>query len=262
MLLDFDNALNSIQIFLLVFARMTGLFVIAPIFGRRSIPAFFKVILSFLCALLICGTVRFDGLPAQKGVLGFAMAVLLEFLAGIIIGFVSFAILSAVYVAGEIIDMQIGFGIVNIIDPVSNVQAPITSNFYMIIATLFMLIFNGHHMLLKALFESFEKVEPGFVIIKPEIVYSVSNIMSSMFTTGFKIAVPVTVVMLVTDVVLGVLSKTVPQINVFVVGMPLKILLGFFILLFCIPVLTIIFKGMSGEMSRVTSSIIEGISKP
>ncbi|HEX2947125.1 MAG TPA: flagellar biosynthetic protein FliR, partial [Clostridia bacterium] len=141
-------------------------------------------------------------------------------------GFIAYITYNAIYIAGEIIDMQVGFGIVNVMDPMSNIQVPVTANVYFIISMLVFLSINGHHMLIKALFDSFTTLPVGTAKFNPGITDTFVGLFSSVFSTGFKIAAPIVATILIADIVLGTISRMVPQMNIFVIGMPLKIIVG------------------------------------
>ncbi|TYQ13174.1 UNVERIFIED_CONTAM: flagellar biosynthetic protein FliR [Acetivibrio alkalicellulosi] len=244
--------LNGIEVFLLVFVRMTGLFVIAPIFGRRNIPAYFKIGFSFMLALMLVSSLEVKNVLYFSNVYEYFILVLKEFVVGITLGYVSYAIFSAIYLAGQLIDMKVGFGVVNVIDPLSNIQVPITSTFYFIVCMLVFLICNGHHILIRALFYSYDYVPLGEVFFSNELLNDIIRIFGNIFLISFRISGPVVAAILISDVALGILSKTVPQLNVFVVGMPLKILLGLSVMMLTIPMfislIESLIRGMDGEM--------------
>ena len=118
--------LNGFEVFLLVFVRMTGLFVVAPIFGRRNVPAYFKIGFSFFISLILINTTVLQAVEYTDTLPGYVLLVMKEFLVGLSMGFVAYLSYTAIYIAGELIDMKIGFGVVNVIDPMSNIQVPIT----------------------------------------------------------------------------------------------------------------------------------------
>ena len=153
--------LNGFDVFLLVLVRMTGLFVIAPIFGRSNVPVYLKIGFSFFLALIVVNTLTVPKPEYFNNIYDFAFLVLKEFLVGVTIGYVSFLVFSAIYLAGQLIDMQIGFSMVSVLDPMSNIQVPVTSNFYFIISMLIFLSINGHHLLIKALFNSYNMIPLG-----------------------------------------------------------------------------------------------------
>jgi len=227
--------LNGLEVFLLVFVRMTGLFVIAPIFGRRNIPTYLKIGFSFFIALILINTTAITGYDSNLSTIAYVLAVIKEFIVGISIGFIAYLSFTAIYIAGEVIDMQIGFGIVNVLDPVSNIQIPVTSNFYFIISMLILFAMNGHQMIIKALFDSFETLPLAGAVFDASLAEGLINVFSTVFATGFKIAAPIVSAIFLADIALGIVSKMVPQLNIFVIGMPLKILLGIVVLIITIP---------------------------
>lgn len=247
--------LNGVEIFLLVFARMTGLFVIAPIFGRRNIPAYFKIGFSFMLALILTNTLKMELPDYSENIFGYSALIFKEFATGLVIGYASYLIFTAVYLAGQIIDMQVGFGLVNVIDPLSNIQVPVTSNFYFILCMLIFLTVDVHHVLIKALFESYKVISPGGAVFGTQLIDELARLMASVFLLAFKISAPVVATVLIADVALGVLMKTVPQLNVFVVGIPLKILLGIVVMWLTIPafvmVTEILLRGMDVETANL-----------
>lgn len=242
---------NGIEVFLLIFIRMTGLFVIAPIFSRANVPTYLKIGFSFMLALILINTISIQNIIIGN-IYEFAALVLREFIVGITLGYVSYTIFTAIYVAGELIDMQIGFGVVNVIDPVSNIQVSISSTFYFVLCMLIFLLCNGHHVLIRAIFNSYDYIPLGQAVFGAGLQSRVLAVFGGVFLIAFKIAAPILTAILITDVALGVISKTVPQLNVFVVGMPLKILLGLAVLVLTMPlfvsIVETLIRGMDSEM--------------
>ncbi|WP_010249126.1 flagellar biosynthetic protein FliR [Acetivibrio cellulolyticus] len=251
MILTEGILVNGIEVFLLIFIRMAGLFVIAPIFSRANIPTYLKIGFSFMLALILVNTISNQNIVINN-IYEFAALVIREFVVGITLGYVSYTIFNAIYIAGELIDMQIGFGVVNVIDPISNIQVSITSTFYFILCMLVFILCNGHHILIRALFSSYEYVPLGQAVFGSGLQSRILEIFGGIFLIAFKIAAPMLTAILITDVALGVISKTVPQLNVFVVGMPLKIILGLAVMVLTMPlfisIVETLIKGMDSEM--------------
>jgi flagellar biosynthetic protein FliR len=240
---------------------MSSLFVITPVFGRREMPSYMRVGLAFFCSYILVpllGDVQIE----YTNLLSFAVIAAKEFLVGIIIGYVSFLVFSALYVAGQIIDMQIGFGMVNVLDPTMNTQVPISGNFIYIITTLFFLSLDGHHILLSALFKSYSVLPINGFAFTEAMVNNMTTIFTDVFVIGFKISIPILAAALLTEVALGILSKTVPQMNVFVVGIPLKIGIGLLILYAMIPtfvqIMAVTFDRMYGYIYLIIRSMAKG----
>jgi len=249
---------QGIEVFLLIFIRMTGLFVIAPIFSRTNIPRYVKIGFSFMLALILVNTISNQNINISN-IYEFAALVFREFIVGITLGYVSYAIFTAIYVAGELIDMQMGFGVVNVIDPISNIQVSISSTFYFILCMLIFLLCKGHYVLIRALFRSYEYIPLGQAVFNTGLQDRIVEVFGGVFLIAFKIAAPILAAILITDVALGVISKTVPQLNVFVVGMPLKIFLGLSVLVLTMPlfisIVETLIRGMDSEMLNFLKSM-------
>ncbi len=252
MIIPIDFLLDTWDVFLLVFIRITGLFVIAPIFSRRSIPLYHKIGFSFMLTILIINTIPNPELGTYQHILQFVFLLAKEFVVGIAIGYVAYLIFNGIYLAGQLIDMRIGFGMVNVLDPLSNIQIPITANFYFIICMIMFLGIDGHFILINAIAKSYNFLPIGAATFNEALINDILSLFTNIFFIGFKIAAPVTAAILVTDVALGVISKAVPQINVFVLGMPLKIGVGLLIMVSTLTVFKelafLMMDGMDGEM--------------
>ena len=253
--------IDRFVILLLVFVRMSSIFVITPVFGRSELPSYLKIGLAFFCSYMIVpmlGSVQVE----YTNLLSFAVIVAKEFLVGIIIGYVSFLVFSALYIAGQFIDIQIGFGMVNVLDPTMNTQVPLTGNFIYILSTMLLLAMDGHHILLSALFKSYSVLPINGFQFTEAMVNNVGTIFADVFLIGFKISVPILAAILVAEVALGILSRTVPQMNVFVVGIPLKIGIGLVTLYLMLPIfiqiMTFVFDRMYGYIYLIIRSMAKG----
>jgi flagellar biosynthetic protein FliR len=249
----------NLNVFFLVLVRVTGLFVVAPIFGRRNIPTYYKVGFSFFIALIMMNTISVGALENFTNVWEFAPLVLKEFIVGVALGYVGYIVFSSIYIAGQIIDMKIGFGVVNVVDPQSNIQVPITANFYTTITMLIFLMSGGHHLIIRALHQSYNMVSIGEASFTTILMEDILRLFGSVFSIGFKIAVPIVAAVFVADIGLGIIAKTVPQLNVFVVGMPLKIAMGFAIIFITIPafmgIVNLLTRGLDSEMYSFLQSL-------
>lgn len=248
----FELIFSEYQLFLLVFVRMTGIFIITPIFSRTNIPTILKLSLA-----LIISMITFSTLSSGKDIvldtnITLIVQIAKELSVGLIIGFISYLFFISLFIAGQIIDTQIGFGMVNVFDPAHNTQVPITGNLYYILALLVFFTVNGHHWFLEAIVQSYSILPVGSIVFNEKIFYQVIDIFSEIFNIGFKISSPILATVFLINVLLGVLAKTVPQMNVFVVGMPLKIFVGVITIFLTLPIYLIalghIFENMSGEI--------------
>lgn len=234
------DALTLIQtqmsLFLLIFVRISGIIIISPVFGSRNIPGSLKTGLTLYLALIILPFITSTEMPAvPQTLIPYIILLVSELIFGIIIGFASSLVFSAVQMTGSLLDMQIGFGVVNVFDPQAGQQVPLIGNFKYILALLLFLIVNGHHILLTAIVDSFKLVPITGVVFSNSITNMMVNMISGIFTLAFKITVPVLAALIITDIALGILARTMPQMNVFIVGVPAKIIVGIFVLSVTLP---------------------------
>lgn len=229
-MIDFGVAVENFDAILLVLVRMSGLFILSPVFGRQNMPALFKVGFSFFLTLIYVSATSNLAVDYKESMVLYVIYVAKELAIGIIMGYVTYIIMSGIYLAGQIIDNQIGFGYANVLDPITNIQVPLTSNFYYTYIILIFLLINGHHMIIRALFYSFDVIPLGQLTFSSDVISELGGVMGEMFGIALRISAPIIAAVFIADVVLGVLSKTIPEMNVFMLGMPIKVFLGFFIM--------------------------------
>lgn len=229
----FELLFNKYELFLLVLIRTSGIFLISPFFSSQNVPNTMKVGFSLILSGLITVTLDID---MDYTEITFVALIMKELMVGFIIGFISYAFFTTFYVMGQIIDMKIGFGMINVVDPQHRVQVPLMGNFYYILGFLLLLSFNGHYMIINALVDSYKFIPIGKFVIKEESAFMMVDVLAKSFEIGFKLSAPIIIIIFLTDLLLGILSRTIPQMNVFVVGMPLKILIGLIIISVSIPI--------------------------
>ena len=212
--------------FLFVFFRVGALIIFAPILGSRQIPTSLKVGFIFFISIVAYPIVKNQAFPEPRGISEIAIFLSLDVTIGLAIGYIARLIFSAVQVAGTVVDFQMGFGVVNVIDPQTESQVSVTAQFHNILAVLIFLATDAHHFIIHAIIESFFILNPAeinFSSITPEYVL---YLFSGTFTTAVKIAAPIMAILFFLSVGLGLVARTVPQMNVFIVGFPLQIGVG------------------------------------
>ena len=218
------------ETFLLVFARLGGIFFISPFYGNKNVPVRVKLILTFAIALLTLPMIPVSESSIDGNLIEILIVVIKEVSFGTIIGFASLILFMGMQIAGTFIGFQMGFAIVNVIDPSTQTQVSIIAEFKYLISILIYLAINGHHFLLSAIVQSFRLIPPGSVTF----VHSIGDLLTRMsvdvFVIALKIAAPAMITLFLTSLALGIIARTVPQMNVFIVGFPLKIGVGLVIL--------------------------------
>lgn len=217
---------NLIATFVLIFLRIFGMVLVAPIFRNRNVPYVVKIGFIFLLSnILITRMTSLSPVGIEDSLL-FAFLMAKELFIGAVIGFSAYLVFSILFMVGQFIDMQIGFSMVSVFDPMSRSQITITANFYYYVLILVALISNLHHFLLRAMLDSFQLIPLGTVVINADIGNNFIYYMTRYFELTLSFAAPIVFVTLITNVVLGILARVVPSLNMFVIGFPLKIFFG------------------------------------
>lgn len=226
-----------LSLFLLVFVRISAFFVAAPIWNNQQIPSQLKWGFSFCIAIVTLGFIE----PTTPLVFNstYFLLVCKELAVGLSLGFASSILFYAVELAGSYIDLQSGFTMSSLFDPKRGIQEPLTGKFYYILTMMFFLLSDGHHILLKGIIQSYQWIAVDTWLpssFTSNIVQVLLDIIGHMFWISLLIAAPLVGTLFMVDIVLGIISKSVPQMNLFVVGIPIKVLVYFVILYVSIPV--------------------------
>jgi len=252
----FGLTFRQVETFALILTRVSALFTVAPVFGNSNIPVQVKAGAIGLISLILALSMPPMALPVSPDTLTLAGRVLTEFLVGVAISYSAYILFVGIQLAGQIIDIQMGFGLVNIIDPQSNTQVSIIGQFYYLMAILVFLAINGHHVLLRAMGDSFALIPPGsFSLARLNAVSGpvMAEFFTRLFIIALQVAGPAVVTLFLTTVAMGILSRTIPQMNIFIVGMPLNVLVGLIITYVSLQV-------MGGVLSTVVSGMAQNIT--
>jgi len=198
----------------------------APIFSNKDIPRHTKLGLALLTALLLFPFVRLPGTALSHHPISYSFHLGKELFVGLIIGYTSMVMFMGILAAGQFLDFQMGFGMVSLIDPMTKVNASVMGQFKYIVSLLIFLLVNGHHLLLTALARSFEVSPLTTFVLSASITNNLVRLFCDIFVIALKIGAPAIGVLFMTELILGIIGRTVPQMNVFIVGMPLKIAVG------------------------------------
>ena len=251
--------LEIFRLFLLVLARFSGLMVSAPFLGSGNFPMTLRAGLAGMMALLVTPVLPPLAGPLPGGGLEFAAMAAGEMLIGLIIGFVMTLTFAAIQVAGQIMDMQTGFGMMNVFNPALDVQFPILGFFLFIIAVLYLLATDGHHMMILGVMNSYEHVPIGQFGMEPSLLLEMSRWGRQLFVDGLMIAAPVSGAMLLAYITMGFLGRVVPQIHLFVVGFPITMAGGLLLTALILGVYIQMLNGMFYRMFENVETVIHGM---
>ncbi|MCX6826372.1 MAG: flagellar biosynthetic protein FliR, partial [candidate division Zixibacteria bacterium] len=221
---------DKLQLFLLVSFRAAGLFISAPIIGHRTIPPTIKAGLAIILAIVLIPAISQAPIPKIDSIWILAILAGKEMLIGFIIGFFFSLLFIAIQMAGSIVGYQIGLSIVNILDPDAGTEVAIIGEFWFIIAALIFLAIDGHHAVISALADSYKLVPVGVFNFAGNAGDLLIRYCAYTFVIAIKLSAPVIITLFLTEVALGVVARTVPQMNIFIVGLPLKIGIGLLLL--------------------------------
>jgi flagellar biosynthetic protein FliR len=249
---------DHLEAFLLILVRITAFIYVAPFFNLKNVPRKVKAGFSFFFALVLYEVVPIPDL-AYQGVIGFAGLLISEALVGIILGFFTNICYYILAFAGQMMDMEIGFAMVNEFDPVSNIQTTITSNYYSYIVMLIMMVTNLHHYLIIAFADAFKIVPIGGAHFSPNLYLLMVEFIKEYFIIGFRIILPVFAATLILNVILAILAKVAPQMNMFVIGIQLKIFVGLAVLFMVVGLTPRVAEFIFDEMIFMMRSAIEGL---
>ena len=228
--------LNDYIVFLLVSCRITGVIFFNPIFGRRNIPNIVKVGLSMGIALAAAYEMK-DMSVADYTAIEMILSMIKEFAAGFLIGFIMQLFLSVFHIGGELMDMQMGLFMASMYDPTSNSQISITGNLITTMYTLLFFITNSHITLFAITIKSFNALPIGFEQVSEKIGIYIAELFGYILIYAIQLALPVIVTQIIVEVAVGILMRVVPNINVFVVNLQIKMGVGIIVILSIIPVL-------------------------
>lgn len=255
-----DSVSLRLDLFILMFLRVSALIISSPIFGRKTMPNLVKVCLCLVLTYVMFAANLSAPQPEYGNIIGFAVLCVKEMLFGLVLGFVMTLFFSLVQISGQYIDMQMGFGMVNVLDVQSQATVPITGDLLGIILTITFFGVNGHLKLIYILNSTFAQIPVGMVALNPLIGMTAMEIFILAFLLSVHVALPMVVAGLLAEVALGFITRAVPQINVFVVGIPIKVLLGFMMLLLVLPVYVGFTDVIFDRMFEAINTMLTGLS--
>ncbi len=232
-----------LQLILLViiFVRVITILSVAPIFNTEVIPVQIRLAISIFFALTLFPLLR-DQLPhINLNFISFLVLVVIEVAVGLIIGFMINMIFYGMQIAGELMGFDLGFNVATVFDPDTG-NNPVLSQFLYYTAALIFLMLNGHHFIIESIKISYESVPISGFALNNDFVEKLIKISSIIFIVAIKIAAPIIISLFLTNILLGILARIVPQMNIFIIGFPLKIGVGLIIISFMIPFIFVIFK--------------------
>jgi flagellar biosynthetic protein FliR len=253
-------SLPQLQLFFLIFLRVGAILMTIPVFDNRSIPMFFKLALTFATSIILFPLLRLDSLAFSPDLFSLGVSAAGEIMIGVTIGFAVKLIFAGIQLAGQLTGYQMGMALANIMDPASSEQVPLLAQFNNLIALLVFISINAHYWFIKALTHSYRLVPPLAVRFSNSLMDQIVQLAGNMFIIAIQVGAPVIAAMLLTSVAFGLVARTVPQMNVFIVAMPLKIGVGLLFIGFSLPYLSAFLQRIFNGLGQNILMIIKAMS--
>lgn len=219
-----------------ILMRVAPILFMMPLFGSKNIPNRLKAAMILVVSFILLPIVRVEPSSFPSEIFGFLFFLFSEFMIGFLLGLSIRLIFAGIQLAGEFIGFQMGFGMANVMDPQSGTDNPLIAQFHYLFGLLIFLSIDGHHWFLKALVRSFDLLSPGEISFQKGLFPFFMELCGKMFLTAIKVVAPVMVILILVQMAMGLVAKTVPQVNVLLSSFPLTISLG------------LIFLGLSFEL--------------
>ena len=222
---------DNVLVFTFVLMRMSGCILFNPIIGRRSLPNLYKAALIMTLTLLVVAYTN-PVLPEIDSTIELFIKLMAEFFVGFTIGFIINLFILVISFGGEVIDYQMGLSMAKIFDPASNINMSLSASFFNILFTLLFFISNGHLTMIRIFMETERLVPYGQVVLPFNVSGTVMNIFFQCTVMAVKLALPIIVVEFLVEMGVGIIMKAIPQINIFVINIQLKVVMGLLMLVF------------------------------
>ncbi len=258
MTVNADALFTQWELYLLILVRVASFLYTAPFFSMSNVPARTKIGLAvFLSYIIMC--VFPEQSYSYDGVIGYTILVLKESIVGLSIGFCANLCIQAVHFAGYIIDINIGLSMATMYDPATKMQVNLSGQLYYYVVLLLMMVSGLHRFLIQAIVDTYTVIPVGAAILKPTMYNTVIGFVSDYFVIGFRIALPVFITLTLMSCILGIMSRIAPQLNMFAIGMQMKILVGLFVMYLTVSLLPSVSNFLMEAIKGNIVDIVKGM---
>ncbi|MBW2436216.1 MAG: flagellar biosynthetic protein FliR [Deltaproteobacteria bacterium] len=259
-MISFGFDIAALQVFFLIFLRVGAILMSMPIFKSQSIPALFKFGLALAASIVVYPLLDRTAFAVPDNLGSFAVGAAAEILLGVSIGMAVNLIFVGLQMAGLIAGYQMGLAIARVMDPAAGQQVPLLAQFYQLFAFLMFLTLNAHHWFLKALADSYQLIPPFGFRFSGSLIEHVMGLAGNMFVITIKVGAPIIAALLLTSIAFGLIARTVPQMNILFVAMPLKIMIGLLFIGFSLPYLSAFLKSVFSNLGNTLYMLMKAAS--
>ena len=255
-----DVAVQNFLKFALVLARLTGIFAIVPVFGAAAVPRRVRALLAAALAFAVYPLVAETPVTVPAELSRIVLGLAGELCVGLVCGFVASLGFYAAQMAGEFISRQMGTSFGEIMNPLYESQTPIFGEFFFLFAIVVFVAVNGHHVLVAGIVRTFERVPLMGFHPHAGLVPLVSGLMQDMFVLMIRLAAPAFTALFLVTIVLGIIARVVPQMNVLFVGFPLQVMLGLLVIALALGSVAMVIDRNLGVVSRQLDAAVRLMS--
>ena len=259
-MVSLNVSLPQLQLFFLVFLRVGAILMSMPVFDSQAMPLFFKMALAFATGIILFPLLKLNAVPVSNSIFAMGIGVAGEIFIGLAIGFSVKLIFTGIQLAGQLAGNQMGLAIANVIDPATSEQVPLLAQFNNLIALLVFLAIDAHYWFIKALTESYRLVPPFNVNFGSSLMEQLIQVSGNVFVIAIQVGAPVIAAMLLTSVAFGLVARTVPQMNIFIVAMPLKIGVGLLFIGFSLPYFSAFLNNIFSDLGQNIIRMLKAMS--
>jgi flagellar biosynthesis protein FliR len=255
-MISFDLSYSQLLLFILLLTRASGIFIFTPFLGNVLVPVHVRVLLSAVLGyFLYLSNLKLElQFPFSPGNL--LVGILGELLIGMVIGFAAHILFNGLQLGAHLIGFQMGLSFVNLVDPSTSNRSTTLGIIYNFLGLMLFLGFNGHHWFIESIARSVMIAPPYGIHWSGMVVNHLGSMFGRLFVIGFQLAAPLVTVLLITDVALGIAGRSAQQINVLVIGFPLKVLVGLVCLGLGLYFLPVMFKNYSFQLYHDINTLI------
>ncbi len=258
-MIDISFSYADLEYFLLILVRVSFFVYVAPFFAMSNTPRRVKIGFCVLLSYLLFVYVDRNEV-VYSSLLGYAIIVMKEAVTGLLIGWGAQICMTVAAFAGSVADMEVGLSMVSLMDPLTRENATFTGVFYQYLFTLMLIISGMYQYLLQALIDTFTLIPIGGAVLQMDsLLSSMMRFMSDYIIIGFRICLPIFCVILIMNCTLGILAKVSPQMNMFAVGIQMKVLVGLSVLFLTVRMLPDAANFLFGEMKTMITAFVEGM---
>ena len=251
-----DWQMARFVVYLLVLVRVLAILSVAPVIGSQNVPFQLRAGLSLVLALVLTA-----GLPETKVVYAGGLMLIWmaaqEALLGLCIGFLALMVFEALQMAGEVMGVQIGFALADVVDPITSESVSLLGQVLYLLGTLVFVVIGGPMMIVRALYTSLVAVSPGTAVMHLDTAREIVGFFSTVYLAAVQFAAPIVILMLLVSIIMGIIGRTVPQFNILFVGIPIRTLVGLLLMVFAMEYtvyrLVSLVGELPGEFERVTA---------